>query len=579
LRSNTSISIMSTSTAAETKTTIKALLKPTGRHIESVDAQRLDQLRRIYSNLIATKQLVLQEKKHIKPRSDATQKWNEWLKKSFSTFVDQLCHVVKMGRKSGVRTFIGVIASTPKDDGTLERIDDVLVRKLVGSLMDSYGTDGDGVVPEGLLDLTQAEFFGRYNDSQYFVLVAMKNAASQLLESNNEDEASNGIKAENLVRILMKIEIASDQDEIMPKDVKMHGQTETCSNYLFLPPTNTAELKDADYDGDDDDDNLNDGDESSGEDSDEEVPQQSQLTKQKLQVTKPKSKPKLLSWQSIRQHRNALQSATLTILKIPTIPPRTLKRILQDLPIKILPHVANPLRFADFCTRAYDIGGVTSLLSLHSLFVLMTQCGLEYPKFYPSLYNLIESKIFYAKYRSRFFKLLVKCLTGNQMLPAYIVAAFCKRLCRCAVNAPPSGALFVLALVSNLLRKHPECACLVHRKGGKIDDPYDPDNEEPAKSRAIDSCLWELNALEKHYHPAVASMAKGCGMEDSNTLYHDLDGFLVHTYKSLFDQERKRGDNKRKSKVPVTFQKPESLFVDGDSFKGIFEFSQKKIKL
>ena len=61
-------------------------------------------------------------------------------------------------------------------------------------------------------------------------------------------------------------------------------------------------------------------------------------------------------------------------------------------------------------------------------------------------------------------------------------------------------------------------------------------------------------------------------MEDSNTLYHDLDGFLVHTYKSLFDQERKRGDNKRKSKVPVTFQKPESLFVDGDSFKGIFEF-------
>ena len=39
------------------------------------------------------------------------------------------------------------------------------------------------------------------------------------------------------------------------------------------------------------------------------------------------------------------------------------------------------------------------------------------------------------------------------MLPAYVVAAFCKKLLRLGLAGPPSGALFVLALVSNLIRK------------------------------------------------------------------------------------------------------------------------------
>jgi U3 small nucleolar RNA-associated protein 19 len=45
-----------------------------------------------------------------------------------------------------------------------------------------------------------------------------------------------------------------------------------------------------------------------------------------------------------------------------------------------------------------------------------------------------------------------------------------------------------------------------------MEDVYDADEKDPAKSRAIESCLWELNALEQHYHPAVSSKAKGCGM-------------------------------------------------------------------
>ena len=548
---------MSTSTAAETANSIKELLKPVVPQIESTDAQRLDKLRRIFSNLISTEQLNLTEKKP----AEAAQKWNAWLKKQHGKFIDQLCHVVQLGRKSGLRTFMGVIASTPMKDGNVERLNDGLVVKMLQALMDSYGEGGDGIAPEYMLELLQLEFC-KYRDVQYFLMVSMKQLAKSLGDANLD-----GVKAENLLRVLMKIDIAYDQDDLSPAELKKDGSS---SNYIFTPPIVEDGAEEEHNDDDDDGDNSDSN--ASDDDSGDEA--QSPKKKRKIALSK-KKKVKLLSWQSVRQHRNALQHSTLAILKVSSIPARTMKRILQHIPTNILPHVSNPLRFADFCTRAYDAGGVTSLLALHSLFILMTQHGLEYPKFYMSLYNLIENKLFYAKHRTRFFKLLVKCLTGSQMLPAYLVAAFCKRLCRCAINAPPSGSLFVIALVSNLLRKHGECACIIHREGDAMEDPYDADEKDPAKSRAIESCLWELNALEEHYHPAVSSMAKGCGMEDNKTLQHDLDQFLVHTYKSLFDQERQRGNNKRKIKVPLTFHKPKGLFAEGDVFDGIFDFPSK----
>lgn len=104
-------------------------------------------------------------------------------------------------------------------------------------------------------------------------------------------------------------------------------------------------------------------------------------------------------------------------------------------------------------------------------------------------------------------------------LPAYLVAAFAKRLSRLALTAPPEALLMVLPFICNLLRRHPACRVLVHRPGGpgewaavatpargqhaggwtlvllflELDaDPYDPGEEDPAKSRALESSLWEL---------------------------------------------------------------------------------------
>mmetsp|Transcript_1232 Transcript_1232/g.1659 ORF Transcript_1232/g.1659 Transcript_1232/m.1659 type:complete len:164 (+) Transcript_1232:1-492(+) len=162
------------------------------------------------------------------------------------------------------------------------------------------------------------------------------------------------------------------------------------------------------------------------------------------------------------------------------------------------------------------------------------------------------------------------------MLPAYLVAAFVKRILRSALAAPPPGILFALALCSNLLRRHPECACLIHRSETELEDKYNHRTDDPTKSNALESSLWELHALEKHYYPAVQSLAKSIGIEDNKTTpFHNIEEFLLHTYKSLFDQERKR-EKKRKSKTPLTFQKPKKLFTEDDVFSGMLKLGSNK---
>ena len=100
-----------------------------------------------------------------------------------------------------------------------------------------------------------------------------------------------------------------------------------------------------------------------------------------------------------------------------------------------------------------------------------------------------------------------------------MVASFIKRMARLSLTAPPASILIALAFIYNLLKRHPSCMCLIHREtciveSGPTDltnyqhDPYMNEEKDPSLSRAIDSSLWELLTLKKHYCPQVAKMAK-----------------------------------------------------------------------
>ncbi|NWX70302.1 NOC4L protein, partial [Alca torda] len=239
------------------------------------------------------------------------------------------------------------------------------------------------------------------------------------------------------------------------------------------------------------------------------------------------------------------------------LPTGLYKKVLVILHDCILPYMNEPTLMIDFLTVAYGIGGAISLLALNGLFILIHQHNLEYPDFYKKLYSLLDPSIYHVKYRARFFHLADLFLSSSH-LPAYLVAAFIKRLSRLALTAPPAALLMVIPFICNLFRRHPACKVLVHRPNGPEDmseDPYIMEEESPSESRALESSLWEIRALQNHYHPDVAKVAAVLNQSLSE-IEDDISGLLELSAYELFDKEVK----KKAADVPLEFEQIRGLF-------------------
>ena len=168
------------------------------------------------------------------------------------------------------------------------------------------------------------------------------------------------------------------------------------------------------------------------------------------------------SFLELKQHRRVFSSAWLALLVLP-LSSEVHKKVLLNLHTDVLPHLTDPKLLMDFLTDSYNTGGVTSLLALNSLFILIQKHNLDYPDFFKKLYALFEPNVFYVKYQARFFHLADLFLMSTH-LPAYLVAAFVKRLSRLALSAPPSGAMLAIPFVCNLIKRHPSVQVLIHQK-------------------------------------------------------------------------------------------------------------------
>ncbi|XP_036027869.1 nucleolar complex protein 4 homolog isoform X1 [Onychomys torridus] len=251
----------------------------------------------------------------------------------------------------------------------------------------------------------------------------------------------------------------------------------------------------------------------------------------------------------LKEHRKAFQDMWLGFLQH-KLPLSLYKKVLVAMHDSILPHLAQPTLMIDFLTSACDVGGAISLLALNGLFILIHKHNLEYPDFYQKLYGLLDPSIFHVKYRARFFHLADLFLSSSH-LPAYLVAAFAKRLARLALTAPPEALLMVLPFICNLLRRHPACRVMVHRpQGPELDaDPYDPTEKDPARSHALESCLWELQTLQQHYHPEVSRAASVINQVLSVPEV-SIAPLLELTAYEIFEQDLKK---KAPGSVPLEF--------------------------
>lgn len=282
-----------------------------------------------------------------------------------------------------------------------------------------------------------------------------------------------------------------------------------------------------------------------------------------------KKKHELLSSNA---HMKQAQRAWMTVLRH-DLDKAQRKTVLDLMTHRIAPWFQKVEILMDFLTDSYNVGGSTSLMALSGLFYLIQQKNLDYPQFYTKLYSLLDANLLHSKHRSRFFRLLDTFLASTH-LPAALVASFIKRLSRLSLHAPPSGIVVVVPWIYNLLKSHPTCTFMIHRVSKtattpqdnpeRWGDPFDPEETDPMQTDAIESSLWEIQSLQTHYHPNVASIAKIISEQFTKQSYN-IEDFLDHSYATMLDAELSKDIKKPPE---IEYEIPKRIFLPHDVDSG-----------
>ena len=121
--------------------------------------------------------------------------------------------------------------------------------------------------------------------------------------------------------------------------------------------------------------------------------------------------------------------------------------------------------------------------------------------------------------KTKFFRVLDLSLR-SPILPSKMIAAFIKRLARVMISQGTllsvNETMFSIAMIANLIKRHPRCLRLVQRKklalstGIRLSsDPYKENEKDPLLAKALKSSLWEIQILmKKHYDQRVRDFCK-----------------------------------------------------------------------
>lgn len=135
---------------------------------------------------------------------------------------------------------------------------------------------------------------------------------------------------------------------------------------------------------------------------------------------------------------------------------------------------------------------------------------------------MFEPEIFHTKFKARLFYLADIFLSSSH-LPENLVAAFIKRLSRLSLVAPPQDIIIILYFIGNLMLRHSGLKKLICYNQNQNNtscnnitddnlviprDPYIMDERCPTDSKALESSLWEIAALQHHALPSISTAAK-----------------------------------------------------------------------
>ncbi|OZC11428.1 ribosomal protein, L4/L1 family [Onchocerca flexuosa] len=232
------------------------------------------------------------------------------------------------------------------------------------------------------------------------------------------------------------------------------------------------------------------------------------LPSKKLHTAFYETKANIISrhWK-IGKAKRYYQEAWLQLVKH-ELPKLLLKKMVPYLSEHVIDSFREPFLIGDFLFRIFKMGEVFAILSLAGIFKLVVKYNFEFPNFYQCAYELITPSVCYLSYREKFFALLDTFLSSSH-LPIYIVAAFVKRFSRLTLLAPVSCQEPLFALIANLITRHKDVEFLIHRDNPETfsDDPYDEKQMDLQKCGAMESSLWEIKTLQRHWFIDVAKRA------------------------------------------------------------------------
>lgn len=214
------------------------------------------------------------------------------------------------------------------------------------------------------------------------------------------------------------------------------------------------------------------------------------------------------------------------------------KRVLALVSQCITPWFTQPELLMDFLSNCFGEGRSISHMALEGIFFLMQKGNLDYPRFFPKVYSLLDRNCLHSRHRAHTLRLISTFLASTH-LPAVLVASFIKRLSRLCLHAPPQGTIAIVPWIYNLLKDHPACTLMIHNQASVFRslsvtqscnrDPFDFEEEDPMITNASQSSLWEIETLQSHFHPQVAIISKLISDQFTKQSYR-LDDFMEHNF-------------------------------------------------
>lgn len=496
--------------------TLKNSIENEEKSDEDVTIALVSSLFKIFGKLLKKNQL-----RSFPTMTPAQQKVTDWLGERYTEFKDTLFEVIKKSRNDTLQALsVQIIFRLIKIENTYYALDEIFFPKLLllglfEALLFADETSQVDIAIEEVMD----KYIIEYDDIRYYFMNLVDDLLVDLLVEKKklQDDSDPGFKSRAAAASVRLFDILSKIASLFP-------DTDDQVNNFYL-----------------------------------------EIPKKYVNPTRLISSPLRLS-----SHKTVFQKCWLSAFKLP-VSYDQYKAVLQILHKSIIPNMIQPQMLLDFLTNAYDVGGPISILALNGLFSLMQTYNLEYPNFFIKLYGLFDASILHVKYRSRFLR-LVDIFLSSTHTAANVIASFIKKLSRLALYAPPAAIVSVIPFIYNLLKRHPACMVMIQRPDysiskdgdGGFKDPFDDNEKDPLFTNAIDSSLWELDTLQKHYHPNVATLARIISEQFTKESYN-LEDFLDMSYTTLMQSEQKR----RLKTAPA---------LEFESFDRIFESDNSKNK-